>query len=325
MQVTGKTAAIVHYGPRPKQRPYRPVSTAVFIKSAASPADFPADTGREVAFVGRSNSGKSTAVNALTGSRKLARVSKTPGRTQLLNFFSLGEDRRLVDLPGYGFARVGPEVQARWRRSLETYLSERASLVGLVVTMDIRRGMTPLDEQLLRWLEPRELPVGVLLTKADKVGRSAGYRAGAAARRGARAGREALALFGARAATALPKRGSGCAAGSSSPGEKKIKMPRVRDSGDAPGAATPAGWARVSRPRIREDSGGTLSLGAEVLVPGAAGKVPRPPQCASSQLAPRPRSTRSGTRSSAAASMILATAAPISTARCSGTSTTSSS
>ena len=151
-----------------------PVSTAVFIKSAASPADFPADTGREVAFVGRSNSGKSTAVNALTGSRKLARVSKTPGRTQLLNFFSLGEDRRLVDLPGYGFARVGPEVQARWRRSLETYLSERESLVGLVVTMDIRRGMTRLDEQLLRWLEPRELPVGVLLTKADKVGRSAG-------------------------------------------------------------------------------------------------------------------------------------------------------
>jgi GTP-binding protein len=150
------------------------VSTAVFMKSAASPADFPADTGREVAFVGRSNSGKSTALNVLTGSRKLARVSKTPGRTQLLNFFSLGEDRRLVDLPGYGFARVGPEVQARWRRSLETYLSERASLVGLVVTMDIRRGMTGLDEQLLRWLEPRELPVGVLLTKADKVGRSAG-------------------------------------------------------------------------------------------------------------------------------------------------------
>ena len=150
------------------------VSTAVFMKSAASPADFPADTGREVAFVGRSNSGKSTAVNILTGSRKLARVSKTPGRTQLLNFFSLGEDRRLVDLPGYGFARVGPEVQARWRRSLETYLSERSSLVGLVVTMDIRRGMTRLDEQLLRWLEPRELPVGVLLTKADKVGRSAG-------------------------------------------------------------------------------------------------------------------------------------------------------
>ena len=148
--------------------------TAVFIKSAARPADFPPDTGREVAFVGRSNSGKSTAVNVITGARKLARVSKTPGRTQLLNFFSFGEERRLVDLPGYGFARVAPEVQALWRRSLEAYLSTRASLTGLVVTMDIRRGMTPLDDTLLRWLEPRDLPVGVLLTKADKLSRSAG-------------------------------------------------------------------------------------------------------------------------------------------------------
>jgi GTP-binding protein len=150
------------------------VPTAVFLKSAARPADFPPDTGREVAFVGRSNSGKSTAVNAVTGAHKLARVSKTPGRTQLLNFFSFGEERRLVDLPGYGFARVAPDVQALWRKSLETYLSTRASLVGLVVTMDIRRGMTPLDETLLRWLEPRELPVAVLLTKADKLSRAAG-------------------------------------------------------------------------------------------------------------------------------------------------------
>jgi len=151
------------------------VPTAVFIKSAARPADFPPDTGREVAFVGRSNSGKSTAVNVITGARKLARVSKTPGRTQLLNFFSFGEERRLVDLPGYGFARVAPDVQALWRRSLEAYLSTRASLKGLVVTMDIRRGMTPLDDTLLRWLEPRQLmPVAVLLTKADKLSRAAG-------------------------------------------------------------------------------------------------------------------------------------------------------
>ena len=148
--------------------------TAVFLKSAARPADFPPDTGREVAFVGRSNSGKSTAVNVVTGARKLARVSKTPGRTQLLNFFSFGEERRLVDLPGYGFARVAPDVQKLWRKSLETYLSTRASLVGLVITMDIRRGMTPLDETLMRWLEPRELPVAVLLTKADKLSRGAG-------------------------------------------------------------------------------------------------------------------------------------------------------
>jgi GTP-binding protein len=151
------------------------VTTAVFLKSAATPADFPADTGREVAFVGRSNSGKSTAVNVVTGARKLARVSKTPGRTQLLNFFSLGADRRLVDLPGYGFARVAPQVQARWQKSLETYLLSRASLVGLIVTMDIRRGITRLDEQLLRWLEShRELPVAILLTKADKLSRSDG-------------------------------------------------------------------------------------------------------------------------------------------------------
>lgn len=147
--------------------------TAVFLKSAASPADFPADVGREVAFVGRSNSGKSTAVNLIAGAHKLARVSKTPGRTQLINFFALGEGRRLVDLPGYGFARVPPAVQARWQRLLETYLRERASLVGLVVTVDVRRGLTRLDEQLLRWLEPRELPVAILLTKADKLGRSA--------------------------------------------------------------------------------------------------------------------------------------------------------
>jgi len=153
--------------------PSNPVSTAVFVKSAASPADFPADTGREVAFIGRSNSGKSTAVNLIAGARKLARVSKTPGRTQLINFFSLGEERRLVDLPGYGFARVKPEIQARWQRLLETYLRERTSLVGLVITIDIRRGVTQLDDQMLRWLEPRALPVAVLLTKADKLGRGA--------------------------------------------------------------------------------------------------------------------------------------------------------
>jgi GTP-binding protein len=146
----------------------------VFLKSAAAPADFPSDTGREVAFVGRSNSGKSTAINLVAGVRKLARVSKTPGRTQLINFFDVGAERRLVDLPGYGFARVSPEVQARWRRLLETYLARRESLVGLLLTVDIRRGLTPLDEVLLRWLAPRELPVGVLLTKADKLSRGAG-------------------------------------------------------------------------------------------------------------------------------------------------------
>lgn len=153
----------------------RRVPTTVFLKSAASPADFPPDVGREVAFIGRSNSGKSTAVNAIARTQKLARVSKTPGRTQLLNFFAVGESRRLVDLPGYGFARVAAEVQARWQRALETYLAERASLVGLVLTLDIRRDLTALDAELLRWLEPRrpELPIAALLTKADKLGRGA--------------------------------------------------------------------------------------------------------------------------------------------------------
>jgi GTP-binding protein len=150
------------------------VPTAVFLKSAASPADFPADTGREVAFVGRSNSGKSTAVNLIAGARKLARVSKTPGRTQLINFFAFGEGRRLVDLPGYGFARVTAGMQDQWQKLIEVYLRDRASLVGLVLTVDIRRGLGQLDDQLLRWLEARrDLPVAVLLTKADKLGRGA--------------------------------------------------------------------------------------------------------------------------------------------------------
>jgi len=150
------------------------VGPASFIKSAARATDFPADTGREAAFVGRSNSGKSTALNLLAGVRKLARVSKTPGRTQLLNFFTAGDDRRLVDLPGYGFSRVPADVQERWERVLSTYLLERQSLVGLVLTVDIRRGLTPLDRQLLGWLKPRTLPLIVLLTKADKLSRGAG-------------------------------------------------------------------------------------------------------------------------------------------------------
>ena len=110
----------------------------------------------------------------LAGVRKLARVSKTPGRTQLVNFFAYGPNRRLVDLPGYGFARVTPEVESRWRRLLEAYLLERQSLIGLVLTVDIRRGLTQLDRQLLQWLESRALPLVVLLTKADKLGRGAG-------------------------------------------------------------------------------------------------------------------------------------------------------
>jgi GTP-binding protein len=164
---TGKNAA---------GRALAALGRAEFTVAAHALKQLPPDLGVEVACAGRSNAGKSSALNAISGRRDLARVSKTPGRTQLLNFFSLGEERRLVDLPGYGFARVAPEVQARWRKSLEAYLSTRASLKGLIVTMDIRRGVTTLDDTLLRWLEPRELPVAVLLTKADKLSRSAGIQ-----------------------------------------------------------------------------------------------------------------------------------------------------
>jgi GTP-binding protein len=150
------------------------VSTPIFIKSAAAPADFPADDGREVAFVGRSNSGKSTALNLLAGVRKLARVSKTPGRTQLVNFFAIGDQRRLVDLPGYGFARVPPGTKERWRTLIEAYLTTRRSLVGVIVTVDIRRGITDLDDALLHWLAPLGLRVGLLLTKSDKLAHGAG-------------------------------------------------------------------------------------------------------------------------------------------------------
>jgi GTP-binding protein len=219
------------------------MSTAVFIKSAASPRDFLPDTGREVAFVGRSNSGKSTAVNLLTGTRKLARVSKTPGRTQLVNFFAVGEERRLVDLPGYGFARAAPAVQARWQRLIESYLRERTSLVGLVITMDIRRGVTTLDDQLLRWLEPRGLAIGVLLTKADKLSRGAGlarqHEIAAALGSPVRVTRfSALSHDGVEDARGWLDGWLGA----------DVKKPRVRDSGDAPGAATPAGWPESQDP-----------------------------------------------------------------------------
>jgi GTP-binding protein len=149
-------------------------AASTFLKSAAAPADFPADTGHEVAFVGRSNSGKSSAINAIVGMRNLARVSKTPGRTQLINFFELGPQRRIVDLPGYGFARVPAATRQRWRQLLESYLLERRSLGALLLTVDIRRGLTAMDRTLLGWIAPRELPVGLLLTKADKLSRGAG-------------------------------------------------------------------------------------------------------------------------------------------------------
>ncbi len=144
---------------------------AQFLLSAPSIKQCPEDTGREIAFAGRSNAGKSSAINTLTDNAKLARTSKTPGRTQLLNFFSLNEDCRLVDLPGYGFAKVPKATKQAWDRNLAGYLQERQSLQGLVMLMDIRHPLQQYDWQMIRWASESEMPVHLLLTKADKLKR----------------------------------------------------------------------------------------------------------------------------------------------------------
>lgn len=149
---------------------------AEFLTSAAQAQGFPPDTCPEVAFSGRSNAGKSSALNALCGRRKLARISKTPGRTQLINFFELAPasgQARLVDLPGYGYARVPPKVRDKWRGLIESYLQQREQLRGVVLIMDCRRPLTEFDKQLLAWGAAGGLSFHLLLTKADKLGRSA--------------------------------------------------------------------------------------------------------------------------------------------------------
>ena len=144
---------------------------ACFIQSASEIENAPPDQGWEVAFAGRSNSGKSSAINALTGNRKLARTSRTPGRTQLINFFALSDSQRLVDLPGYGFAKVPLAVKKKWNQQLERYLQYRESLRGLVMLMDIRHPLTDPDTQMLGWAVAASMPVHILLTKADKLKR----------------------------------------------------------------------------------------------------------------------------------------------------------
>lgn len=145
--------------------------TARFLTSAPTLAACPPDSGAEVAFAGRSNAGKSSAINALTRQKALARTSKTPGRTQLINFFTLGDDteRRLVDLPGYGFAKVPESVKLEWQRHLSDYLQRRGSLRGLVLVMDVRHPLSEFDQTLLGWADDKEMPVHILLTKADKL------------------------------------------------------------------------------------------------------------------------------------------------------------
>jgi GTP-binding protein len=142
---------------------------AQFLKSAARLSQSPQDQGFEVAFAGRSNAGKSSALNVLCNQKALARTSKTPGRTQLLNFFSLDEDRRLVDLPGYGYAKVAEAVKKQWQESLAEYIAHRGCLRGLILLMDIRHPLTDYDLQMLQWNTHQGLPTHILLTKADKL------------------------------------------------------------------------------------------------------------------------------------------------------------
>ena len=145
---------------------------ATYVASAHDLEQLPLDLGVEVAFVGRSNSGKSSAINTLANHKRLAFVSKTPGRTQLINFFTITQGRTLVDLPGYGYAKVPPAVKAHWTELLAAYVSTRKALKGLVIIMDSRHPMRDLDTELLNWYRPTNKPVHVLLTKSDKLTRN---------------------------------------------------------------------------------------------------------------------------------------------------------
>ncbi|MEX2131737.1 MAG: ribosome biogenesis GTP-binding protein YihA/YsxC [Pseudohongiellaceae bacterium] len=148
-------------------------SQARFFISAAGLADCPADSLAEVAFAGRSNAGKSSAINALTGQSGLARTSKTPGRTQLINFFVLSPEHYLVDLPGYGFAQVPLAVKEQWQFELEQYLRQREPLRGLILLNDIRHPLRDFDRMMIEWAIHAEIPLHLLLTKADKLKRAA--------------------------------------------------------------------------------------------------------------------------------------------------------
>ncbi|UNU73688.1 ribosome biogenesis GTP-binding protein YihA/YsxC [Moraxella nasovis] len=146
------------------------IRQTAFAMSAPTFKLCPSDTGFEVAFAGRSNAGKSSAINTLTHQKQLARSSKTPGRTQMINFFNVGsEDARIVDLPGYGYAAVPEQMKIKWQKELEAYLVDRQSLAGLVLLMDIRHPLKYFDEQMLHWAKDGNLPVHVLLTKSDKL------------------------------------------------------------------------------------------------------------------------------------------------------------
>lgn len=158
-----------------RRRQFCPMSlfvNAVFAISAEKLSDLPPPAGAEIAFAGRSNAGKSSAINTLTGRTRLAFVSKTPGRTQLINYFRLRNGAFMVDLPGYGYADVPDKVRRHWQSVLSAYLTRRESICGLVLIMDARRPLTDMDRQMLEWFGPTGKPIHILLTKADKLTRS---------------------------------------------------------------------------------------------------------------------------------------------------------
>ncbi len=142
---------------------------AKFVSSAPRLKDAPPDQGMEIAFAGRSNAGKSSAINTLVQQNALARVSKTPGRTQLLNFFEIDAQRKLVDLPGFGYAKVPEAMKKDWRQMMESYLNNRKALCGIVLVMDIRHPLTEFDWQMVEWCVHAKLPLHILLTKSDKL------------------------------------------------------------------------------------------------------------------------------------------------------------
>ncbi|WP_166266579.1 ribosome biogenesis GTP-binding protein YihA/YsxC [Marinobacter caseinilyticus] len=145
-------------------------NSARFLVSASRLEECPEDTGAEVAFAGRSNAGKSSAINSITAHGKLARTSKTPGRTRLINFFSLNREFcRLVDLPGYGYAKVSRDMKDDWQKHLDNYLSQRTSLQGLVLVMDIRHPLTDFDQMMVEWCQHNQLSLMILATKSDKL------------------------------------------------------------------------------------------------------------------------------------------------------------
>jgi GTP-binding protein len=144
---------------------------AVFLTTVANLRDLPQDSVREVAFAGRSNAGKSSTINTLAGRVRLAYVSKTPGRTQHLNYFTLADGKYFVDLPGYGYAKAPEAIRSQWEGLIGPYLNKRDQLAGLVVIMDIRRPMTDLDLRLIDWFRPTGRPIHILLSKADKLSR----------------------------------------------------------------------------------------------------------------------------------------------------------